>query len=123
MDEEVGMWLEQSEEDYKSAEVLLTARKYYAAAFFSQQAAEKTLKAVYIKKFKELIKIHDLYFLAKKLDAPSEILDNCKFLNKAYIESRYPSDIGIPARNFSSDDAKTAIKLAKEVIEWAKKNL
>jgi HEPN domain-containing protein len=41
-------------------------KKFYVAAFFAQQAAEKALKAVYIKNFGKLIKTHDLFLIGKK---------------------------------------------------------
>ncbi|MBS3068478.1 HEPN domain-containing protein [Candidatus Micrarchaeota archaeon] len=123
MKEDVSLWLKQSEADLDSAESLLEIKKYYASAFFSQQSTEKILKAACIKKFNELIKIHDLVFLARKLNAPEDIVNNCRYLNNVYIESRYPREIYAPAEIFSDEDAKKAIKLAKEVIKWAKKNL
>ena len=77
MKEDVSLWLKQSEADLDSAESLLEIKKYYASAFFSQQSTEKILKAACIKKFNELIKIHDLVFLARKLNAPEDIVNNC----------------------------------------------
>ena len=38
------MWWEQSEEDLATARSNLESGRYYASAFFSQQAAEKALK-------------------------------------------------------------------------------
>ncbi|WP_204327927.1 HEPN domain-containing protein, partial [Proteus mirabilis] len=43
----VLLW-EQALEDLKTAEVLVEVKRYYASVFFSQQAAEKALKALYI---------------------------------------------------------------------------
>jgi len=41
------LWM-QALEDLNATEILITASRYYASAFFSQQAAEKALKALYI---------------------------------------------------------------------------
>ena len=59
------LW-EQALEDLKTAEVLIDADRYYASVFFSQQAAEKALKALYIEVKKELPpKTHSLIRLPK----------------------------------------------------------
>ncbi|MEM2865215.1 MAG: HEPN domain-containing protein [Candidatus Bathyarchaeia archaeon] len=41
------LWM-QALEDLKTAEILITNGRYYASVFFSQQAAEKALKSLYI---------------------------------------------------------------------------
>ncbi|MFA4647432.1 HEPN domain-containing protein [Pyrococcus kukulkanii] len=48
MREEARLLWEQALEDLKTVEVLIDADRYYASVFFSQQAAEKALKALYI---------------------------------------------------------------------------
>ncbi len=64
-----------------------------AASFYSQQAAEKALKSLYIARFGELWRIHDLVKLARKLDAPDEIVKSCAEINPTYTAARYP-DVG-----------------------------
>lgn len=49
MGDEHNVWLRQAERDLNTAKVNLRERIYDASAFFSQQAAEKALKAFYIK--------------------------------------------------------------------------
>lgn len=83
------MW-KQAEKDYEAAKRNFDIKQYYLVAFLCQQAVEKALKALYIKKYKRLLKVHDLVLLARKVDAPSEIQDLCKSLNSYYIETRYP---------------------------------
>jgi len=46
--DEAYKWLTQALEDIKTAEKLLEAGRYYAVAFWSQQTAEKALKALLI---------------------------------------------------------------------------
>ena len=41
-------WFNQAASDLEAADVLLTGEKYAQAAFWSQQAAEKAMKAVWI---------------------------------------------------------------------------
>lgn len=48
-------WLEQAEEDLKSAEYLLEKGRYYLVCFLSQQIAEKALKAFIYHKGEDLV--------------------------------------------------------------------
>ena len=121
MKEEVKKWMEQAKEDLKSAEYNFKGEKYDVAAFLSQQAAEKALKAAYIKKYFELAKVHDLVFLAKKLYLPEHIILLCDKLTRIYTETRYPTNNTIPARKFSKSRVKELINDAKQVLEWLKK--
>ena len=91
MIDEYVKWFEQAEEDYDTAKYNIDGGKFKAGAFFLQQSTEKALKAVYIKKFNNLLKIHDLVLLAKKIKAPEEVIILCSKLNPLYIDTRYPN--------------------------------
>ena len=66
MKPEVKDWLEQAEHDIEVAEYNFNGNMLDAAAFYSQQAAEKALKSIYISEFNKLWKVHDLVRIAKK---------------------------------------------------------
>ncbi len=124
MDEEIRSWLDQAIHDLKSAKDSSLAGNYDWACFQAQQGAEKSLKALYLKQFHDLRKVHDLFFLATRVNAPSEILEACAWLNNVYIDSRYPdAEWRIPAIKFSEDDSRRALKLAEAVTTWVKKKL
>lgn len=123
MESDSAMWLRQAEKDLDVAEKNFELEEWYVVAFFCQQAAEKALKAAYIKKFNELAKVHDLVFLGRRLGMPKRLLDGCGYLNRAYTESRYPGETGAPMEKFSKEDADKCIVIAGEVMEWAKKTL
>ncbi|MBL7160235.1 MAG: HEPN domain-containing protein [Candidatus Aenigmarchaeota archaeon] len=116
--EEVAKWVEKAEHDLNAAEVNLKEGIYDVSAFFSQQAAEKSLKALYISKYKELWKIHDLYELAIKVEAPKTISDICEKLTQHYIATMYPND-----EEYSKEDAEEAVEQAKKVMKWVKEKL
>ncbi|MFA6530832.1 MAG: HEPN domain-containing protein [Candidatus Micrarchaeia archaeon] len=120
MQEDVSLWLKQADEDFKTAELTFKSRRYYASAFLSQQAAEKALKAVYIRKFNDLAKVHDLVFLGRKVSLPEALVKDCIYLGRAYIESRYPGELKTPAEKFSSGDAERCLAIAEDVIKWVK---
>jgi len=60
---EVEKWWKQAKRDLKSAKNSFKSKDYYVSSLLAQQTVEKALKALYIKKFNELIKTHDLVFL------------------------------------------------------------
>lgn len=111
-------WLKRAERDLKSANFNLEGGEFEVAAFLCQQAAEKALKAIYIKEFKELWKIHDLVELARKVRAPESVLESCDSLNRHYIETRYPIEA-----EYDEKTAVKALKNAKEVVSWSRKKL
>jgi uncharacterized protein len=124
MKKEIENWWNQAKRDLKAAENSLKTRDFDWASFQSEQAAEKALKALYIEKYNEIRKIHDLVLLARKLELPTEIIDSCIRLNKVYIETRYPdaSDI-IPALKFSQADAQKFIDIANKYFKMEKKKI
>jgi HEPN domain-containing protein len=118
MMEEVRFWLKKGERDLDSARFNLEGKRYDVAAFLSQQAAEKALKALYILKHKELWKIHDLVKLGEKLSAPNDILALCEKLTQHYITARYNIDA-----EYTESDVREAINDSSKVIEWTRKKL
>ena len=53
--EEIKEWLERSKKDFRAAENSLNSKDYEWVCFQAQQAAEKALKALYIKKYKNFL--------------------------------------------------------------------
>jgi HEPN domain-containing protein len=116
MREETLKWLRQAEEDLKTAEACSKAGRLDASAFYSQQTAEKALKAVQIEKLGRFEKVHDLLTLADSVKAPARIIECCLELNSYYTITRYP-DIGEP---IAKETVKDLLGKAREVVGWAK---
>ena len=124
MKKEVQNWWKQSQSDLEKAKVLFKSKNYDGTAFFCQQTIEKAFKALHIKKFNELRKVHDLVFLGQKIGVPNPLLEFCSELNKAYIETRYPDAHGvIPAEKFSKEDMGHLINITEEILQWLEKQL
>jgi len=111
MKEEVKRWMAQAKEELDTAQINFEAEKYFSAAFWCQQAAEKALKALLIDKTNEFPKIHDLTKLARLNSAPKEIVELCAKLNPAYTASRYPDS----SKKYSKEECKQVIKHCQEV--------
>ena len=69
-DDEPDLWIKQAEKDLKASKDSLNAGNYEWSCFQAHQAVEKALKAIYLKRYKELLKTHDLTLLASKINCP-----------------------------------------------------
>ena len=121
----VDEWLKKAEEDYQFAASVLENSAFYAQiCFHFDQAAENYLKAFIVARDLEFQKIHDLLVLLKLCSAEepdfSEIQDDCKFLNRFYIDTRYP--VHWPT-NYSKDEALKAKSACEHVRKAIRKVL
>jgi len=127
MKEIIEKWKSYAEEDLKAAEDLFNMGYFRASCFYSHQAIEKILKAILIKYENKIIKTHDLKYLYKTLKKyiKKEVDKRyINFLNSIYIDSRYPTDLGLlPSGEPLKEDAEKALKYAKELFKVLKKEV
>lgn len=102
----------------EDAEFNLRGGRFEVSAFLPHQAAEKALRALFIRKFRRLWRIHDLRQLAERVEAPSSILKLCDRLNPHYIGTRYPVKV-----SYDGKIAGEALSDARKVVEWAKERM
>lgn len=121
MREETKQWIEQAEGDLRKAKILFEGKEYDGTNFYSQQSAEKAMKAVCLFNEFGLIKTHDLLLLSKKINAPNEIRDKAINLNPFYTSSRYP--LGITNIISNKENANESVKSAEEILKWCKGKL
>ncbi|MDI6829213.1 MAG: HEPN domain-containing protein [Armatimonadota bacterium] len=115
-----AFWV-QARADLATAVSLLDAGKYYASVFFSQQAAEKALKAAALYKLNKNLKGHHLIQMADMLNAPIDIMNAAANLNAEFLASRDPEACGgIPAQMYDREAAETRLKSAEKIIDWIK---
>lgn len=124
MKEEVKRWWRMAKDDLSSARSNFKNRKYYVCAFLSQQAVEKALKAILLEQKKELIRIHDLVILGKEVGLQKDFLEKCEQLSRVYIETRY-GGIGnyVPSEKFTKQNSSDYLKIAEDILKWAKRNI
>jgi HEPN domain-containing protein len=126
---EADRWLAQAEEEYKDAELLLRARRYYLSLYLCQQSAEKALKAFIYFKEQEPVFSHSIAVLvnvAAALDPDFDALAAAKRLDDYYIPTRYPNGLpgDIPSRYYNDEEeVKRALALSEKVISMAKKKI
>ncbi len=127
MRDETKDWIKQALKDLEAAKALLNSEIYYASAFFSQQAAEKALKALAIELGliplgHSLLRI--LNMISDEIEVPEEIFKASRKLTPLYTLTRYPDSANAPpAEIFDEKDAEEALKAADKVLEWVLKNV
>jgi HEPN domain-containing protein len=123
MAERARDWFRQAEADLRHARNSKQAGDYDWAAFASQQAAEKAIKALFQHLHLEAWG-HVLSALLENLPNKSkpamDLIDRAKELDKHYIPTRYPNGFerGAPVDFYTSKEAGDAIANAKAIIEF-----
>jgi len=117
-------WLARGNDDLKTIEILLARAGVPAViCFHAQQAGEKYLKGFLAYHEKHIRKIHDLTVLLDACIVVDPAFESLReavgFLNKFYVESRYPDDY----IEFSHADAKKASDAAIHVKEFVLKKI
>ena len=121
----ISQWWKQANRDLLTANNCITSGDYYASVFFSEQAIEKGLKALYIKLFDDAPpRTHHIDKLASLINAPLDIMDATYELSEDYMLSRYP-DVSdeLPFELYNEGNSKIKLVRAKEIISWAKSQM
>jgi len=121
---EVHNWFKQAEADLRSSRNSREAGDYYMSVFASQQAAEKSLKALNLFKLKEYPKGHSIIYLAQRVEAPESMMSAIRDLNPEYMSTRYPDmAVGVPAELYDDKIAARHFKTAQEVVAWVREQM
>ncbi len=125
---EAEMWLRQAERDLVKAENDLRTEDWDGAAFWSQQAAEKALKALlldagYPARGHNLLALADAVRRELGLDV-SPILGDLRELTIHYTVARYPNAANaVPYEVYDEAKARELVERARRVVEWVKRHL
>ena len=123
MKDATNNWLAIAQKDLKIAEASLKANEPLGVVFHLHAAVEKTLKAIYEEIKGNPPKIHKLKRLAidsceiKLKDDQVYLLE---ILDKAYIDSRYPDDIGQFEMDYNMNKCEELVENSKGIIKWLK---
>lgn len=117
-------WLLFAESDLKASKALSKENLTYGACFHAQQTVEKSLKAIIKQNGGKIPRVHDLRFLLKISKVPG-LEDGCEFLNKYYVESRYPETIAERLEDSmpTPEETEQAVKYAQEIFDFASSEL
>ena len=114
-------WTEQARYDLDTARAMFDSGRYLYVLFCCQQAVEKTLKALIVKRTSDFPpRLHNLLRLAEIADIKMEP-DREDFLGELsgyYIQTRYPEEIQSLAQALDREIAQDALDKTEEVTEW-----
>ena len=110
--------LHQAENDLQWAVHSFSGGFFAQTCFVSQQAGEKSLKALCYKRGFDIIKTHSLVQIIKALGVNGEMEQIAKELDLYYISGRYPDAFpaGAPFEMLSADQADRAVKFAQRLL-------
>ena len=126
--DKVKYWVDISDYDYDTAEVMYQTGRYLYVGFCCHQAIEKILKAYYTLVKKETAPYtHNLTYLSKKTDLYEQLSKEQKsfiiHLEPLNIETRYPAYKDELAKKLSKEKCKEILIETKEFREWIKEKL
>lgn len=111
----------QAKSDLATAVTLLDAGIYYAAVFWSQQAAEKSLRAACIERTRKNPSGHDLLASAHSLAAPPFVVTAAAALNAEFHRTRSAEHAGgVPAHQYNRTAAQHHLEAARTILDWAR---
>ncbi len=121
--EDVRAWVQKAEEDFQVALILSRQKKKLtnSICFHAQQSAEKYLKAFLVQRRVAFPKTHDLLRLLQLCQKQDVLLQSLhpllEMLNAYSVMPRYPGE------EPTAEEAKEAVKIAKEVRQLLRRCL
>jgi HEPN domain-containing protein len=127
-EEKIQHWINLSDEDLKTATVLLKGECYLYAGFMCHLTIEKIFKACYAKIKKDTPPFsHDLMYLATKSGFDSllteEQQDFIAEVNPLNIEARYPEYKSDIAKRLTSAKCIVLLEQTKTLQQWIKETI
>ena len=125
MKDEAKIWLNYSEENLKSSEILLQNSLYNPCLQNAQQCVEKAFKALLIKKEINFKRTHDIFELNQILIQNSAVIDiseeECDLLNSIYLPTKYPLGNALPDFIPDKNICEEILEITKRVFQEIKK--
>ncbi len=117
----VAHWVEKAEYDLETARAMLESKRYIYVLFCCQQAVEKMLKAVYVKRTGEIPpRLHNLLRLASSTNVAlnSEQEEFMGLLSGYYVQTRYPEGMDLLQKTADKKLVASAMRKTEELYQW-----
>ncbi len=121
---QINYWYTAAERSWKTAQYLLTGKRYDACLFFCHLALEKVIKGLVILETKELAPyIHDLPKLANlaKVSCSPEQVAELRVITTFNIAGRYDTEKMMFYKHCTKEYTQLHFKEAKRFFLWLKK--
>ncbi len=122
-------WLNEAKDDLEAARYLLEGGRYSKACFYSQQASEKAVKALLIKRFGRYEEVHSVADLLKMVRGFIHVDDDMILMGNRldgfYIPTRHPNawPSGAPHERYDRRDGEEAIAHASAIFRFVEENI
>ena len=122
------VWLEIANRDLRSATLLIQDSVLTPmVAFHAQQVVEKSMKSLLEEKEEKIPRTHDLvrlFTLCHQYWSLELDQDMLRLLGTLYIETRYPSEIGLlPSGRPTESEARRFVDFARETLDTVRQML
>lgn len=123
MSDETSVWLQYAHENLRVAEMTLAADLLNPCLQNAQQAVEKALKAIRLRRGLSLRRTHSIRDLHRDLACDgfetglSE--EDCELLDSIYVVSKYPLDSVLPDSPADASVCRRCVELARQVLSMA----
>lgn len=121
---EAQRWFRQAQADMEVVRTLSSAGHYAPACFHSQQAAEKSLKAVLYNQGNRMVFGHSVLELLRQCSiydpAFATMTGEAALLDQFYIPTRYPNGLPspvIPSEAYTASQAEAAQSAAERILQ------
>ena len=116
-------WMAQAKRDLEHASKDVADGYYEHACFEAEQAAEKAVKAVYLRRHEDAWghRVAKLLEGIGEDDRPGQdLIDDAKILDQMYVSTRYPNgfESGAPMDFYTREQAQDAVRRADRIIRW-----
>ena len=120
---EAQRWFRQAQADLEVVCTLRSSQHYAAVCFYSQQAAEKALKAVLYSQGARVVLGHAVRELVRQCEAHdsafASVLGDAALLDQFYIPTRYPNGLpspAVPSETYAEAQAEAAQEAVEHVL-------
>jgi HEPN domain-containing protein len=121
----IEYWIEGSDYDLKTAEVMLSGKRYLYVGFMCHLSVEKVLKAVFVSMTGETPPYtHNLADLSSRSKIYNDYSERQKdfldFLQPLNIEARYPVEKDKTYKLLTEEKCIYLLEETKDLVEWIK---
>jgi len=116
-------WFKQADYDLDTAEFMFSGERYFYSVFMCHLSIEKSLKGLYIRKFKDAPpKTHNLLYLLEFIDPdlPEDMYDFVFTLNRVSVMTRYPDNLQKMLEEYNKEKTNEILGKSKELLRWLK---
>ena len=112
-------WIDMANYDLKTAEAMLTSRRFIYVVFMCHLSLEKMIKAIISTQIEGLPpKSHGILYLSEKalVQFPEDLQEFIEQLDNVSVVTRYPEDLKKLSKEFNKNKAEKILSLTRRTL-------